>query len=99
LFPEGQAEAMFDDFVGLLRRLAQSPRAWTDGDATEPVEAPPQALPGSARSIAAGFAERALLTPDATAIHDAAGNLSPSTPAPCAASWKRTARAVAGGSR
>ncbi|MBF3329124.1 non-ribosomal peptide synthase, partial [Pseudomonas aeruginosa] len=43
LFPEGQAEAMFDDFVGLLRRLAQSPRAWTDGDATEPVEAPPQA--------------------------------------------------------
>ncbi|MBF2976183.1 non-ribosomal peptide synthase, partial [Pseudomonas aeruginosa] len=46
LFPEGQAEAMFDDFVGLLRRLAQSPRAWTDGDATEPVEAPPQALPG-----------------------------------------------------
>ncbi|MED5090695.1 pyochelin non-ribosomal peptide synthetase PchF, partial [Pseudomonas aeruginosa] len=76
LFPEGQAEAMFDDFVGLLRRLAQSPRAWTDGDATEPVEAPPQALPGSARSIAAGFAERALLTPDATAIHDAAGSYS-----------------------
>ncbi|RRI30273.1 non-ribosomal peptide synthetase, partial [Pseudomonas aeruginosa] len=76
LFPEGQAEAMFDDFVGLLRRLAQSPRAWTDGDATEPVEAPPQALPGSARSIAAGFAERALLTPDATVIHDAAGSYS-----------------------
>ncbi|MCO2314211.1 non-ribosomal peptide synthetase, partial [Pseudomonas aeruginosa] len=76
LFPEGQAEAMFDDFVGLLRRLAQSPRAWTNGDATEPVEAPPQALPGSARSIAAGFAERALLTPDATVIHDAAGSYS-----------------------
>ncbi|ENU4135312.1 TPA: pyochelin non-ribosomal peptide synthetase PchF [Pseudomonas aeruginosa] len=76
LFPEGQAEAMFDDFVGLLRRLAQSPRAWTYGDATEPVEAPPQALPGSARSIAAGFAERALLTPDATVIHDAAGSYS-----------------------
>ncbi|HCE7698705.1 TPA: pyochelin non-ribosomal peptide synthetase PchF, partial [Pseudomonas aeruginosa] len=76
LFPEGQAEAMFDDFVGLLRRLAQSPRAWTDGDATEPVEAPPQALPGSARSIAAGFAERALLSPDATVIHDAAGSYS-----------------------
>ena len=103
LFPEGQAEAMFDDFVGLLRRLAQSPRAWTDGDATEPVEAPPQALPGSARSIAAGFAERALLTPTprrSTMPPAATATArSPSTPAPCAASWKRTARAVAGGSR
>ncbi len=103
LFPEGQAEAMFDDFVGLLRRLAQSPRAWTYGDATEPVEAPPQALPGSARSIAAGFAERALLTPTprrSTMPPAATATArSPSTPAPCAASWKRTARAVAGGSR
>ncbi|WIX32330.1 amino acid adenylation domain-containing protein [Salinicola sp. JS01] len=76
LFPEGQAQAMFDDFVGLLRQLAQSPLAWRDDEAAASLEALPQALPGSARSIAAGFAERALLTPEATVIHDASGSYS-----------------------
>ncbi|WP_353980203.1 amino acid adenylation domain-containing protein [Salinicola endophyticus] len=76
LFPEGQAQAMFDDFVGLLQQLAQSPRSWSDDEAAAPLEALPQALPGSARSIAAGFAERALLTPEATVIHDVSGSYS-----------------------
>lgn len=74
LFPDGQVEAMFDDFTGLLRRLAEMPSAWIEADATEPAEAPPQARPGIARSIADGFAERALSSPDAALIHDAGGS-------------------------
>lgn len=79
LFPEGQAEAMFEAFVDLLRQLADSPQAWNASDAglyAGPVGAPPVALPGTERSIAAGFAERAQLSPDAPVIHDAAGSYS-----------------------
>ena len=79
LFPEGQAEAMFEAFAGLLRQLAASPPAWNAGDAglyAGPDDAPPAALPGTMRSIAAGFAERALLSPDVPVIHDAAGSYS-----------------------
>ncbi len=79
VFPGTQVSDMFNAFTGLLQRLAHQPDGWTDtpqsmlDDTREPT---PVALPGSQRSIAAGFGERALLTPDAPVIHDATGSYS-----------------------
>lgn len=78
LFPDGLPEAMFEDFTDVLRRLSESPDLWGRDIRTLFVEdstpsSSPQPLPGTARSIAAGFAERARLTPDAPVIHDGTG--------------------------
>ncbi|WP_413205729.1 amino acid adenylation domain-containing protein [Rhodospirillum sp. A1_3_36] len=76
LFPDGLPEAMFGDFTDLLRRLSETPDLWNRDIQTLFNEEPgpsPEPLPGTARSIAAGFAERALFTPDAPVLHDGDG--------------------------
>lgn len=77
VFPDAQPEAMFDAYVELLRHLSVNPSDWTTPNhplAAHGLGAEPTALPDTARSIASGFAERALATPDAMVIHDSQGS-------------------------
>ncbi|WP_246794905.1 non-ribosomal peptide synthetase [Burkholderia perseverans] len=78
LFPAGMPEAMFDAFVALLGRLASDDSWWTRrGDLVLPTvaEAEPPPVPTKPDAhLAAGFAARALSTPEATAIIDQAGS-------------------------
>ncbi|AJK46566.1 non-ribosomal peptide synthetase [Burkholderia plantarii] len=78
LFPAGMPEAMFDAFVALLGRLASDDSWWTRrGDLVLPTMAeaePPPVTTKPDAHLAAGFAARALSTPQATAIVDQAGS-------------------------
>ncbi|MGP9652843.1 amino acid adenylation domain-containing protein [Halomonas sp. AOP35-4E-18] len=76
LFPDELPESMFKDFYDLLQRLSETSALWSQRIEylfPEAFRKLPEALPATACSIATGFAERALLTPDASVIHDADG--------------------------
>ena len=77
VFPPIQMQAMFDAFVSLLHVLAEDSTCWAEvhhGLGSPSLEVEPGALALASHSIAQGFAERALLTPDAIVIHDADGH-------------------------
>ncbi|WP_456025343.1 amino acid adenylation domain-containing protein [Pseudomonas capeferrum] len=79
VLPDGMAAQMFEAYVDLLQRLAADPQLWqARGDIVLPAQAATPQIEASApaRNIAAGFAQQAVRTPDATVISDRDGRYS-----------------------